>query len=119
MFEKVEKSFDAASSDQIKLQLMGNYNTLHKLLLKYDLKEEASKLSIKIAKLGEGIQDEMQVIEQKYTITKTELEPIINAILNEENIEASFCNFRFYFIPKKEHEKERLLESEQKAPLYL
>lgn len=118
LFEKVEKSFDAASSDQIKLQLMGNYNTLHKLLLKYDLKEEASKLSIKIAKLGEGIQDEMQVIQQKYTITKTELEPIINAILNEENIEVSFCNFRFYFIPKKEHEKERLLESEQKAPLY-
>ena len=33
LFEKVEESFDAIISDMAKLQLVGNYNQLHKLLI--------------------------------------------------------------------------------------
>ncbi len=65
LFEKVEESFNAIISDMAKLQLVGNYSQLHKLLIKYGLQDKAAKLSIKIAKFGEGIQDEMTEFKQR------------------------------------------------------
>ena len=116
LFEKVEDSFDAIISDMAKLQLVGNYSQLHKLLVKYGLQDRAAKLSIKIAKFGEGIQDEMQEFKQEFTVSKEDLDSIINSILQNDNIETSFGRFTYSFIPKTEREKESLEHIVKGAP---
>lgn len=117
LFEKVEESFDAIISDMAKLQLVGNYNQLHKLLIKYGLQDKAAKLSIKIAKFGEGIQDEMTEFKQEFTVSKEEMDLCVNSILHEKDVENSFGRFTYSFIPKKEREKESLDRIVKDAPL--
>ena len=116
LFKKVEESFDAIISDMAKLQLVGNYSQLHKLLIKYGLQEKASELSIKIAKFGEGIQNEMQEFRQEFTVSKEDMESIINSILQNDNIEASFGCFTYSFIPRKERAKMELDRIVKDAP---
>ena len=88
-----------------KLQLVGNYSQLHKLLIKYGLQDKAAKLSIKIAKFGEGIQDEMTEFKQEFTVSKEEMDLCVNSILHEKDVENSLGCFTYSFIPKKEREK--------------
>lgn len=116
LFEKVEESFDAIISNMAKLQLVGNYSQLHKLLVKYGLQDKASKLSIKIAKFGEGIQDEMAEFKQEFTISKEDMDSCVNSILHEEDVENSLGCFTYSFIPKKEREKESLEHIVKSAP---
>ncbi len=116
LFEKVEVSFDAISARLAKLQLIGNYSQLHNLLVKYGLKDRASKLSIKIALFGKGIQDEMTEFRQDFTISNEDIDSCINSILQNGNIETSFGNFTYSFIPKKEREKKSLERIVKDAP---
>ena len=116
LFEKVEESFDAIISDMAKLQLVGNYSQLYKLLVKYGLQDKAAKLSIKIAKFGEGIQDEMAEFKQEFTISKEDMDSCVNSILHEEDVENSLGCFTYSFIPKKEREKESLEHIVKGAP---
>lgn len=116
LFEKVEESFDAIISDMAKLQLFGNYSQLYKLLVKYGLQDKAAKLSIKIAKFGEGIQDEMAEFKQEFTISKEDMDSCVNSILHEEDVENSLGCFTYSFIPKKEREKESLEHIVKGAP---
>ena len=81
LLEKVEESFDAIIPEMAKLQLVGNYSRLHKLLVKYGLQDKAAKLSIKIDKFGEGIQNEMQEFRHEFTIPKEDMDLFINKIL--------------------------------------
>ncbi|WP_302586120.1 DUF4209 domain-containing protein [uncultured Alistipes sp.] len=116
LFEKVEESFDAIISDMAKLQLVGTYSQLYKLLVKYGLQDKAAKLSIKIAKFGEGIQDEMAEFKQEFTISKEDMDSYVNSILYEEDVENSLGCFTYSFIPKKEREKESLEHIVKGAP---
>ena len=116
LFEKVEESFDAIISDMAKLQLVGNYSQLYKLLVKYGLQDKAAKLSIKIAKFGEGIQDEMAEFKQEFTISKEDMDSCVNSILHEEDVENSLGCFTYSLIPKKEREKESLEHIVKGAP---
>ena len=117
LFEKVEEAFDAIVSNMAKLQLVGNYSQLHKLLAKYGLQNKASKLSIKIAKFGDGIQHEMTECKQEFMISKAEMDSCVNSILHGEDIENTFSSFTYSFIPKKAHEKETLEHIVKVAPI--
>ena len=115
LFEKVEESLDAIISDMAKLQLVGNYSQLHKLLVKHGLQDKAAKLSIKIVKFGEGIQDEMAEFKQEFTVPKEEMDLWVNSILHED-VETSLGYFTYSFIPKKEREKKCLEHIVKDAP---
>lgn len=117
LFEKVEESFDVMIPEMAKLQLVGNYSQLHKLLVKYGLQDKAAKLSVKIAKFGEGIQDEMQEFKQEFTVSKEDMDSIINSTLKNDDVEASFGCFTYSFIPKKERAKTELDKIVKDAPL--
>lgn len=115
LFEKVEESLDAIGAELAKLQLVGNYSRLHKLLSKYGLKDKASRLSIKIAKFGQGIQNEMAEFKEEFTISKEDMDSLIDSIL-QENIEESFGAFTCVYIPKKEKAKKSVNELAKQNP---
>ncbi len=118
LFEKVEKAFDAIIPDMTKMQLITNYSQLHNLLVKYGLQDKASDLSIKIARFGEGVQNEMTEFKQEFTISREEMELCVNSVLHEENVEISLVRFAYSFIPKKESEK-KLFEQIVKKDAFL
>lgn len=116
LFEEVEESFDAVSANIAKLQLVGCYNQLHELLIKYGLKDRASQLSVKIAKCGNGIQNEMVEFEQQASVPKEDMDSFVNSIWGSGNIETSFLRFTYSFVPKRDREKESLQKAVKQAP---
>lgn len=110
LFAQVEIAFDAISTELVKLQLEGNYRQLHKLLLKYNLKDKAAQLSIKIATIGRDAQDEMPLIKSEYEISKKDVYDVVNSILQHEDSEQIFEHFIYVFIPQQEREKQAFQE---------
>lgn len=116
VFDKVEVSFDAIKDKMTKLQLLENYSRLHRFLNKYGLRDKASMLSVKISELGEGAQDEMQVFRHEFSVPREKIEVLINYIFHNDNIESLFGRFTYYFIPKREKEKQILDRLVKDAP---
>ena len=115
-FNKVEDSFDALQGQLSRLQLIGNYSQLHHCYRKYGLDDYARKLSQKIAKIGEGVQEEMAHIKHDFTISREHIEEFNNSILSDD-VERTFALFTYSFIPKIDQARVTVQELAKNTPL--
>lgn len=117
LFENVEIAFDTMSAELAKFQMVENYRRLYNLVIKYGLKNRASRLLVKMAKFGEGIQDEMTEFKQEVTISKEKMDSFVNHILRGDDIDTLFGRFTYSFIPQKTQEKESFDRLIKEAPI--
>ncbi len=117
MFSKVEKAFDEVSDTMASMQLEANYHRLHHSLAKYQLQDQAERVRIKIAKCGSGIKKELSCITHEMSISKAEIEQIVNSTLCNDSVEQTLMNIAIGYIPDKEREKDVLDRLVKKAPL--
>ena len=105
IFSKVEMAFDEVSGTIASMQLEANYHRLHHSLVKYKLKDQAERIRIKISKCGSGIKNELSCITQELSISKAEIDQIVNSTLCNESVEQTLMNIAIGYIPNKEREK--------------
>ncbi|MDO5497463.1 MAG: DUF4209 domain-containing protein [Alistipes sp.] len=117
VFSKVEMAFDEASGYMASMQLEANYHRLHHSLVKYKLKDQAERIRIKISKCGDGIKNELSCITQEMSVSKAEIEQIVNSTLCNDSVEQTLMNIAIGYIPNKEREKDVLDRLVKKAPL--
>lgn len=116
LFEKVEESLDATNSDMTSMQLVHHYQQLYRLVLKYGLKDKASRLSIRIVHFGKGLKAEMHEIKQEITIPKDMIDSLIDYVLQDNDTDVMFGRFTYAFIPKKERAKTELSRIANESP---
>lgn len=117
VFSKVEMAFDEVSGAMASMQLEANYHRLHHSLVKYKLKDQAERIRIKISKCGYGIKNELSCITQEMSVSKAEIEQIVNSTLCNDSVEQTLMNIAIGYIPNKEREKDVLDRLVKKAPL--
>lgn len=117
VFSKVEMAFDEASGAMASMQLEANYHRLHHSLVKYKLKDQAERIRIKISKCGVGIKNELSCITQEMSVSKAEIEQIVNSTLCNDSVEQTLMNIAIGYIPNKEREKDVLDRLVKKTPL--
>lgn len=116
VFSKVEMAFDEVSGTIANMQLEANYHRLHHSLAKYQLKDQAERIRIKISKCGNGVKNELSCITQQYSLPKADVEKIINSVLCNESVEQTLVNVAVQYIPNKEQEKDTLTRSVKNYP---
>jgi len=90
---------------------------LYHLYLKYGLKNEADKISIKIKEMGEKSKSELKRIEVTMEIPKEEIEKFINSLI-EGDLKTALRKIALYYIPRKDEVIQQLKNHSQKAPLF-
>jgi len=116
LFDKVEHAFDIMKDSFTNMQLTEIYRRTQKSLTEYGLNGKASQLYTKIAAYGNGIQKELFKIEHNIDIPNEKIKSIVNAILQDNNIENSLLRIACYFIPNKDREKCSLERIAKEAP---
>lgn len=115
IFDNAEKALDKHCSKLTSMQMVINYKQLQSLLLKYKLNDSATKVSIKIAEVGKGVHDEMNVFSTNIQITKDDMHAIISPIFEYGTLDAVFRHFAKSFIPNKSREKESFEKTSAKS----
>ncbi len=98
------------------MQASGWLDHLHKLYLKFNLKEEAAKLLLRIRELGPKVASELKPISHSFDLPKKEMDEYISAMTNGD-IQEVLQRIAVRYIPIKEQVKEQIFDLSKKAPL--
>lgn len=113
---EVGKAFDKIIGDASAMQASGWLDHLHKLYLKFNLKEEAAKLLLRIRELGPKVASELKPISHSFDLQKKEMDEYISAMTNGD-IQEVLQRIAIRYIPIKEQVKEQIFDLSKKAPL--
>lgn len=113
---EVGKAFDKIIGDASAMQASGWLDHLHKLYLKFNLKEEAAKLLLRIRELGPKVASELKPISHSFDLPKKEMDEYISAMTNGD-IQEVLQRIAVRYIPIKEQVKEQIFDLSKKAPL--
>jgi len=90
---------------------------LYHFYLKYGLKREADKISIKIKELGIKSSSDLKKVKTAVEIPKSEINELINKLI-EGNLNAALERTAVYYIPRKNKVIKQLEELSKKAPTF-
>ena len=97
-------------------QASGWLDHLHKLYLKFNLKEEVAKILLRIRELGPKVASELKPISHSFDLPKKEMDEYISAMTNGD-IQEVLQRIVVQYIPIKEQVKEQIFDLSKKAPL--
>lgn len=113
---EVGKAYDKIIGDASAMQVSGWLDHLRKIYLKFNLKEEAENLLLKIRELGPKVASELKPISRKFSLPKKEIAEYISA-MTEGEIQEVIFRIAVQYIPIKEQVKEQIFDLSKKAPL--
>lgn len=113
---EVGKAFDKIIGDTSAMQASGWLDHLHKLYLKFNLKEEAVKLLLRIRELGPKVASELKPISHSFDLPKKKMDEYVSAMTNGD-IQEVLQRIAVRYIPIKEQVKEQIFDLSKKAPL--
>ena len=113
---EVGKAFDKIIGDASAMQASGWLDHLHKFYTKFNLKEEASQILLKIRELGPKVASELKPISHTFDLPKKEMDQYISA-MTEGDIQDVINRIAVRYIPIKEQVKEQIFDLSKKAPL--
>jgi hypothetical protein len=111
------KAYQKIIDDSLPIQASGTLGHLYKIYEKYNLKEDAEKVLLKIREIGHKTEDQFKLSSSSFDIPKKEFDIYIDAMVSG-NIEDVFHRVIRQFIPKKEAAKEQIFDLSKKSPLY-
>ena len=113
---EVGKAFDKIIGDASAMQASGWLDHLHKLYTKFNLKEEAAQILLRIRELGPKVASELKPISHSFDLPKKEMDEYITA-MTEGDIQTIIDRIAVRYIPIKEQVKEQIFDLSKKAPL--
>jgi len=90
---------------------------LYRIHLRYGLKDEANKISIKIKELSKKHLSELKKIEMPIEISEKEIDELISKLIDGD-LKSALINVAVCYIPKREEVIKQLKNLSQVAPLY-
>lgn len=89
---------------------------LHQLYLKFNLKDEADKILLRIRELGPKVASELKPFSHSFELPKKEIDEYITAMTSGD-IQEILQRIALQYIPIKEQVKEQIFDLSKKAPL--
>ena len=112
----VVQAFDKIASNASALQVSGWYDHLYKLLQKYNLKDEAENILIKLREIGIKVNSELGTFSSEIELPfdlEEYLEKFTSGTL--DNVLGRIANV---FTPRKDDAEESMLNQVKEAPMY-
>jgi len=89
---------------------------LYNLYYEYGMKEDADKLTGLLRELGEKSSNEMKSYSHEFTITKDEIENLLDYLTDGE-AEQAFHRIALYYLPNPEEIRQLVIDLSKEAPL--
>lgn len=112
---EIGKAFDKIMDETSAMQASGWLDHLHKIYTKYNLKDEAEKLLLKLREIGPKVASELKPISHEFKLHEKKIEDYINSMISG-SIEEVILRITIRYIPIKKQVKEQIFDLSKKAP---
>jgi len=113
---ELETVFENVSQEAAPLLGIDLHEQLHSTYAKYSLKDEADRIIIKIRKLGQSINEKMQKVSHKISISQEEMNDHVQSMIDGD-LDLVLTNIAINYIPGIDRIKELLEDQRKEAPL--
>ncbi len=113
---KIGDAFQKIENEGSAMQRSGWLEHLHRLYSKFNLKNEADDVLLRLREIGPKVAAELKPISHSFSLPKEDTEKYLKEIVSG-TIEEVLTRVSVIYIPNKEKAKEQIFDLSKKAPL--